>query len=171
MKSRYPTIYEADPRGPAITYEDFLKTAVAVRAILDLLTLSLQDLPEGDQAAAYKQIGRRMSADIGRQWSVLTAMQYLTVQRAEKAMRHWMGAFESTGLSSARLEAVVAIANDFCANGVPGKTLSGGRDVRIAKGQVLPPETMLELMGVSVESINGVIMGAHRSQSAKGVAS
>ena len=145
-KSRYPAIYEANRVGPAISFEDFLKTAAALRGVLAMVRLAQGDATPEDVHAAYQQIGREMSAEIGRQWSVLTAMQYLTGQRADKALQHWAGAFDAAGLTRARVEALVAVANDFCANGHAGKTLSSGLLVGEYRRRPIEPHVLLELL-------------------------
>lgn len=62
-----------------------------------------------------------LSAEIGRQWSLLTALQYLTGQRADKAVQRWMPAFQSAGFTPEMIQALIATANDFCANGVAAR--------------------------------------------------
>lgn len=145
-KQRFATIYEANPVGPSITREDFFKTSAALCGVLAMVRLSAMDLSAEETEAAYKQIGRMMSEEIGKQWSVLTALQYLTGQRADKALNHWREQFEAAGLTRARAEALVAVANDFCANGHRGKTLSSGLLVEAYKKRPMGPETLLDLM-------------------------
>lgn len=151
----YPPLYEANPVGPAITREDFIKTAASLRAVLTMVQLDLS-MPDKDTREAFKQISRQLTAEIGRQWSFLTAMQYLTGQRADKAVHRWSGAFEQEGLTRPRIEALIAAANDFCANGIAGKTLSAGLMVSEYKRRPIEPQVMLELTELPPEVLDRV---------------
>jgi hypothetical protein len=144
--ARYPRIYEKSPDGPAISFEDFLKTAAALRGVLAMARLSATDASDADMQAAYKQVGRMMSEELGRQWSVLTAMQYLTGQKADKPIGQWAEMFDSVGLTRSSIEALVAVANDFCANAVPGKTMSSGLLVGAYRQRPLEHRVFLELL-------------------------
>lgn len=160
---RYPRVYEANPVGPPITYEDFLKTAAALRGVLMMVRLSTREMGEKEHVEAFKQIGRMLTAEIGRQWSALTAMQYLTGQRADKALNHWREAFEQAGMTRRMTDALVAVANDFCANGQPGRALSAGLLVGEYKKTSMGPEVMLELLGLPADVIDKVKASAQRA--------
>lgn len=151
----YPPLYEASQVGPAITHEDFIKTAASLRAVLTMVQLA-PSMPDKDTKEVFKQISRQLTAEIGRQWSSLTAMQYLTGQRADKAVRRWSDTFEQEGLTRPRIDALIAAANDFCANGVAGKTLSSGLMVSEYKRRPIEPQVMLELMDLPPEVLDRV---------------
>lgn len=51
--SRYPQLYEADRKGPAITREDFIKTAASLRAVLQMVQLSVSE-SDMDGEAEFK---------------------------------------------------------------------------------------------------------------------
>jgi hypothetical protein len=154
-KDRPLPLYEPNRIGPPITTEDFTKTVASMRAVLSMIAID-PALPEKDAKDAYKQISRRLSTEIGRPWSFLTAMQYLTGQRADKAVHRWADALEREGLSRPRVEALIATANDFCANGVTGKRLSAGLMVDEYARWPLPPEVFLELMALPPDVIDRV---------------
>jgi len=153
--SRNPPIYEENPTGPPITREDFFKTAAALRGVLAMVRQTFGGASDKDMSAAFKQIGRMMSAEVGRQWSVLTAMQYLTGQRADKASRYWAAAFEEAGMTRARMDALIAVANDFCANG-HGRKVSSGLMVEEYRKRPMGPEVLLELLELPEDVIDQV---------------
>ncbi|WP_157981373.1 hypothetical protein [Cognatilysobacter tabacisoli] len=152
---RRPSIYESNRVGPPITPDDFVKTAASLRAVLAMAQMTFQG-HEQDMQEAWKRLGRELSAEIGSQWSLLTAMQYLTGQRADKAVQHWLPAFERSGLTRGRIEALVALANEYCANGVPGKTLSSGLLVDAYRQRPMSPEAILDLFDLPADVIDRV---------------
>ncbi|MGH8463077.1 MAG: hypothetical protein ACRER5_02955 [Pseudomonas sp.] len=143
---RYGRIYEENPVGPALTIEDLYKTAAALEAVLRVLKIA-PGLSDKDAQAEIKRIGKEMTAQLRRQWSVFTAMQYLTGQKADKAVIRWEAQFAEAGLSRRQMAALIALANDYCANAVPGKSLSTGLLVEDYKAEPAPPHTALEALG------------------------
>lgn len=75
-----------------------------------------------------KQAGIYLREQVGLQWTMLTAFQYLTGQEAIGALNtlpeDWIG---KDGMTKARATQAVLVANHFCANFHPsGQAMSGG---------------------------------------------
>lgn len=137
--SRFPPIYEPDRVGPVITHEDQIKTAASLQAVWAWVMLGI--LGSEQNAAAAKRIGKALSADIGRQWSLHTAMQYLAGQRASKAVQRWAPAFEEAGFTPARNAALIA-----CAGAMVAKY----------RNRPINPEVFLELLDLPPDVIERV---------------
>ena len=86
-----------------------------------------------------KQAGLELSARVGKQWSLITAVQYLSGQEALSALLALPDDYTDGELTKERLLEAVAIANLACANASPGGgVLSAGLNVRKFKLPVPP---------------------------------
>lgn len=86
-----------------------------------------------------KQAGMELSARVGKQWSLVTALQYLSGQEALSALLALPDDYQEGELSKERLLEAVAMANLACANASPGGgVLSAGLNVRKFKLPVPP---------------------------------
>jgi hypothetical protein len=149
-------MYEENPSGPPLTFHDRAKTSAALGAMICLLRLANSNLSAEETQVAIKQLTRELRRTTGLQWSMLNAMQYLTGQRADKAIQRWTSDFAQAGLTAPLMDALVAFANDFCANGIAGKSLSHGLMVSTFKDRPMTPGMLaciLELPGDVIRRI------------------
>lgn len=96
-----------------------LGKALAAVTVVDAITREAMD---EKQATAY------LRSEVGLNWSFLTAFQYLTGKEALGALlalpEDWVG---EDGMTRARVEQIVWLANHYCANAHPsGEAMSGG---------------------------------------------
>ena len=77
-----------------------------------------------------KQAGLELSARVGSNWSLITAVQYLSGKEALAALLALPDDYSDSGLTKERLLEAVALANLACANASPrGGVLSAGHNV------------------------------------------
>lgn len=98
-------------------------SAKALAAANILLKVRAGDLDE-------KQAGALLSGSVGKQWSLITAVQYLSGKEALAALLALPDDYKDGGLTKERLLEAVALANLACANASPaGGVLSAGLNV------------------------------------------
>jgi hypothetical protein len=73
-----------------------------------------------------KQAGRFLRDRVGLNWSLLTAIQYLTGQEAIGALEALPAGWSEHGLDKTQLGAAVVMAHDMAANLHPTSALSAG---------------------------------------------
>lgn len=77
-----------------------------------------------------KQVGRMLREQVGLNWTLLTAIQYLTGHEAIGALETLPADWNEEGLNRAQLFAAVAMAHDMAANLHPNAPLSAGLHVK-----------------------------------------
>lgn len=77
-----------------------------------------------------KQVGRMLREQVGLNWTLLTAVQYLTGKEAIGALKALPADWNEAGLNRSQLFAAVALAHDMAANLHPKSPLSAGSLVR-----------------------------------------
>lgn len=86
----------------------------------------------------------------------MTPMQYVTGQRADKAIQRSGEVFAAEGITRQRIDALVAVASDFCANGVAGKSVTAGLLVDEYKHRLIEPCVLIELFELPPEVLHRV---------------
>lgn len=119
-------LYEQSPAGPRIKAEDFARTLAALHAAAWVIARAAQPCGAEQFARENREVSLLLRAYSGRQWTLLTAFQYLTGQRADKALRAWPDDFAAYGFTPAVAEALVDVANGVCANLHPSRAMSAG---------------------------------------------
>lgn len=119
-------LYEQPPSGPRIKVEDFARALAALHAVAWVACRVAEACPADQLASEEREVKRLLRAYSGRQWTLLTAFQYLTGQRADKALRAWPDDFAAHGFAPSIAQALVDLANDFCANVHPEHAMSAG---------------------------------------------